>query len=190
MIMLCISCDQLFFPPTGVPSSAPRMRSTPQGLIDQLMRSYEEKRVDLFEDLLPRNGTFRFYVSSNFASIYSTRSYITYEPEIAKYNFVDGLTHYYYWGQADEVSRHRNLFSQVEMIEFSEPIIHDDLVYTVTEDNDTTHVEVLMTTGVLRVHLANQIFSTEIERQVFFLERDKEGLWVIRDWFDLGNAPN
>ncbi len=190
LFLTVVSCDLLFFPPSGEPRSGPKLRTTPQGVIDQLMRAYTEKRIDLFEDLLARNSSFRFYVSPSFAVEYSTRSNVTYEPEILQYHFVDGLN-YYYWGHAEEVARHRNLFAHADRIEFPEPIIYDNLVYTVTSEHDTTNVEVLVTTGELRVHLPDQrIFSIDIERQVFFLERDDDDLWVIRDWFDLDLTPN
>ncbi|MDG5815055.1 hypothetical protein QA601_08200 [Chitinispirillales bacterium ANBcel5] len=188
LFLMLKSCND-FFPTTGEPVTV-TTRKTPQGVIRQLMRSYTNRRIDLFEDLLPVTGTFRFYISPSFAEVYSTRSGVTYEPEIDRYYYVRGFN-YYYWGQNEELSRHRNLFRQADKIEFIEPITIQETRYTVKQCSslvsDTINAEILVTTGELVISLGEDTYRTSIDKQVFYLERDHQGLWVIRDWFDLSS---
>ena len=186
------SCD--FIPPTGL-HEYKNNRTTPQKVIEQLIRSYRLKRLDMFEDLLPRDiGVFRFYVSPPYSTIISNLPNVTYEPEI-DFHYVQGKN-FYYWGHQDEVSRHRMLFRNAETIKISEeqPILN--YKYTIDPLNaETTHVEILWTSSehidiTLPRTVSRVNYRVQIERQVFFLKRDHEGLWVIQYWFDLSNTPN
>ncbi len=195
LLIANLSCDSLFLPQTGVPEEAPSLRATPQGTIEQLIRAYEDKRIDLFIDLLPKNKTFRFYVSPDYSAAYvaSKGPDATLERVDSQYCYVKAGS-YYYWGYDDEIARHRNLFSLAQEINFTElPIVDPrDFRYTVTAENETTMVEVKMTAGELCIDLPDQIYCTQREgqMQVFLLEREtgtvpEEKLWVIRNWFDL-----
>ncbi|MDR0331521.1 MAG: hypothetical protein LBH93_07435 [Chitinispirillales bacterium] len=191
---LALSCDTLLLPPTGKPEEGPSLRSTPKGTIEQLFRAYEEKRIDLFTELLPKNGTYRFFISPDYGGAYaaahSTDAVIA-RIEDSQYTYVKSGS-YYYWGQESEIAKHRRLFSRAASIEFTEePIIDESFTYKVSADNDTA-VEVRLTAGELCIEARDTLFCTQKEgqSQVFLLEREadrKTGdrLWVIKDWFDL-----
>jgi hypothetical protein len=192
-----MACDTLFLPPTGIPEDGPSLRSTPRGTIEYLFRSYENRRIDQFIELLPRNGTYRFFISPDFSDIYAS----THSTDALLTNIEEGEYHYvrsgsyYYWGHDSEIAKHRRLFDMADVIEFTEyPIIDDErnFRYTVTPDGDTTHVELRMTAGELCVGQRDTLFCTSKERmiQVFLLEKEIDRrtgnmLWVIKDWFDL-----
>lgn len=195
--LLLISCDLLLFPQTGLPEKALSLRATPQGTIEQLIRAYEDRRIDLFTDLLPDNKTFRFFVSPDYSAAYvaSRGPDAMIERVDSQYQYVKAGS-YYYWGHETEIAKHRNLFSMAEDIEFTEQPIIDpkDFRYTIDEQGETTHVEVKMTSGELCIGLSHEIFCTDKEgqMQVFLLERENdrfsdEKLWVIREWFDLNS---
>jgi len=201
LFSLILSCDSLLLPPTGFPEDGPNPRSTPMGTIEYLFRAYEDKRIDLFTELLPKNGTYRFFISPDYSDAYaathSTDAIIA-RIEEAQYNYVKPGS-YYYWGHESELAKHRRLFSMADVIEFNEyPIVDErDFRYTVdTADgkNDTTRVEVRTTAGELCIGFRDTLYCTQKEgqTQVFLLEREadrKTGdkLWVIKDWFDLNS---
>ena len=58
-------CRNPFFPETGPPvdQRSPQQRSTPQGVVDQLIESYESRRIDMFEELQPTDGSFQFFIA-------------------------------------------------------------------------------------------------------------------------------
>lgn len=199
VVLFCVflSCDLLLFPQTGLPEKALSLRETPQGTVEQLIRAYEDRRIDLFTDLLPENKTFRFFVSPDYSAAYvaSRGTDAMIERVDSQYNYVKAGS-YYYWGHEPEVAKHRNLFNMAEDIEFSEEPIIDpkDFRYTVDDQGETTHVEVKMTSGELCVGVFDSTYCTDKEgqMQVFLLERENdrfsnEKLWVIRDWFDLNS---
>ncbi|MFP4015184.1 MAG: hypothetical protein ACLFVQ_13940 [Chitinispirillaceae bacterium] len=192
-----LSCDNHLIPPTGLPEITFSPQATPQGTIEQLIRSYEDRRIDLFTDLLPDNKTFRFFVSPDYSAAYAASKGpdAMIESVDSQYHYVKA-GNYYYWGHEIEIAKHRNLFSMAEDIEFVEQPIIDpkDFRYKVNEQGETTHVEVKMTSGELCIGLSHEIFCTDKEgqMQVFLLERETdratdEKLWVIRDWFDLNS---
>jgi hypothetical protein len=197
-LALALSCDTLFLPPTGFPEEGPNLRSTPKGTIEHLFRAYEDKRIDLFTELLPKNGTYRFFISPDYSDAYaathSTDAIIA-RVEESEYAYVRAGS-YYYWGHESEIAKHRRLFSMADAIEFTEyPIIDErDFRYRVNEDGDTTHVEVRMTAGELCIGFRDTLYCTQKEgqMQVFLLEKEVDRrtgdrLWVIRDWFDLNS---
>jgi len=198
LLTLTLSCDSLFFPPTGFPEDGPNPRSTPTGTIEYLFRAYEDKRIDLFTELLPKNGTYRFFISPDYSDAYaathSTDAIIA-RIEDGQYSYVTP-GNYYYWGHESELAKHRRLFSMADVIEFTEyPIVNEHgFRYRIDENNDTTHVEVRTTAGELCIGFRDTLYCTpkEGQSQVFLLEREtdrKTGdrLWVIKDWFDLNS---
>jgi len=198
LLSIILSCDSLLLPPTGFPEDGPNPRSTPMGTIEHLFRAYEDKRIDLFTELLPKNGTYRFFISPDYSDAYaathSTDAIIA-QIEDKQYNYVKP-GRYYYWGHESELAKHRRLFSMADAIEFNErPIVDErDFRYRVDENNDTTHVEVRTTAGELCIAFRDTLYCTQKEgqTQVFLLEREadrKTGdkLWVIKDWFDLNS---
>jgi hypothetical protein len=195
---LCVlgCCFNPFFPPTGTPDPTPPLRSRPEGVIRQLIQAYEMKRIDLFTDLFPASRSFQFYVSPSFVTTYGSRGYVNPpEPRDTLLHYIVESPYYYYWTQELEIQSHRNLFSKAESIEFTvRPSVNPgDFRYLADEKGDTTNVEVLMTNGQITIKVNAGTFTEEytimIDRQVFFLERDPAGLWVIRKWYDFGSSP-
>ncbi|MBN2188993.1 MAG: hypothetical protein JW699_06035 [Chitinispirillaceae bacterium] len=201
MVVLCFLalCRNPFFPLTGRPYEAPSLRATPKGVIDQLRNSYEQRRFDLFEDLLPSTNTFRFYVSPNFVATYqsSGKYYVNpAEPRDTLLQYIGAFPYYYYWTQDVELQSHRRLFAQALSIRFAvNPTVNPgDFKYIVNGNNDTTNVEVRMLDGkiVLEFDMGggeSEVDTILVDKQVFFLERDAEGFWVIRKWYDFGTQP-
>jgi hypothetical protein len=196
LLTLLLSCDTLFLPPTGFPEEGPNPRSTPMGAVEYLFRAYEDKRIDLFTELLPKNGTYRFFISPDYSDAYaathSTDAIIARIDE-AQYAYVKPGS-YHYWGHESELAKHRRLFGMADEIGFAEyPIVDErDFRFRVDDNNDTTHVEVRTTAGELCISFRDTLYCTQKEgqTQVFLLEREadrKTGdkLWVIKDWFDL-----
>jgi hypothetical protein len=198
LITFILSCDTLFLPQTGLPEDGPSLRATPTGTIQHPFRANEDKRIDLFTELLPKNGTYRFFISPDYSDAYaathSTDAIIA-RIEDDEYAYVKP-GNYHYWGHESEIAKHRRLFNMADEIEFKEyPIIDErDFNYRINEDNDTTQVEVRMTAGELCIGFRDTLYCTQKEgqTQVFLLEREadrKTGdkLWVIKDWFDLNS---
>jgi hypothetical protein len=183
-----IRCGSPFFPDTGMPDGTKPLRTTPQGVITQLIESYEQQRIDLFEDLFPPFGTFRFYTSPAFADTMRNRGFPS-EPRDTLLQWITA-PYYYYWTQQIEVSEHKNMFAQAFSIRFTvRPSVDPgDFRYRVV-NGDTTNVEILMTDGQIDIATSEGTATVAIERQVFFLERAPDSLWVIRKWYDLGIQP-
>jgi hypothetical protein len=195
---LLVTCRNPFFPLTGLPDSAPELRATPDGVIDQLVKSYEQRRIDLFEELLPASGTFRFYVSPTFWNAYQSEAkyYVNPpEPRDTLLQYIGAFSYYYYWTQDVERQSHKRLFAQALSIRFTNCTVNPgDFRYTIDAQGDTTNVEVLMTDGNIAMTFdmgggTTQDETVWIDKQVFFLERDADNLWVIRKWYDFGLQP-
>jgi len=199
-LALALSCDMLFFPPTGFPEEGQNLRATPSGTIDLLFRAYENKRIDLFTELLPKNGTYRFFMDPDYSSTYAashpTDATIA-RVEEAEYAYVRPGS-YYYWGHESELTKHRRLFSMADAIEFTEDpsnfINEQDFRYRIDEAGDTTHVEIRLMSVELCIAFRDTLYCTPRvgQMQIFLLEREadrKTGnkLWVIKDWFDLNS---
>jgi hypothetical protein len=192
LLTLTLSCDTLLLPQTGFPEQGPNPRSTPSGTIEHLFRAYEDKRIDLFTELLPKNGTYRFFIrpdySDEYAATHSTDAIIA-QIEESQYKYVRP-DRYRYWGHESELAKHRRLFSMADAIEFTEYPITDERDFAY--NSDSTQVEVRTTGGEMCISVQGTVYCTQKENQsqVFLLEREadrKTGdkLWVIKDWFDL-----
>jgi len=198
VLMLTIvqpSCD-LFMPPIGFPEDGANIRTTPQGTLEYLVRAYEHQRIDWFTELLPKNGTYRFFISPDYNADYlaahGTDALIERIGE-DDYAFIRAGT-YYYWGHDCEIRKHRQLFNRADKIEFSFPNTPEvnEQSYRITAENETTHVEVRARLGELCVTAKDTLHCTprDGQTQVFLLEREIDRrtgrwLWVIKDWFDL-----
>jgi len=196
--LFCI-CRNPFFPPLGIPDKGSPLRATPKGVITQLINSYEQQRLDLFQELLA--SKYRFYVSPSFVSLYNSegKSYVN-PPEPRDTMLHDALiqtySYYYYWTQGVEIQSHTGFFKQAQSIVFTiKPYVNSgDIRYIVDSTGDTTNVEMLMTGGEIDAifDLGGGTIDEEIisiENQVFLLERDAGKLWVIRKWYDFGSQP-
>lgn len=196
---ISFSCENPFLPPTGTPHQSFSYRSTPEGVLKQLIEAYESKRLDLYEELL--SDSFQFYVAPSFISSYETKYDYACEGTDTNLSYTTG-TKYYYWRKEEEEESHRKLFSdgdgKVKEIRFSStPVVSK--VRFITNSTDTAYIEMMITGGQLQIQvnttgsISQTIeYTIDIEKQVFLLERDKKNieLWVIRKWYDLSNAPN
>jgi len=203
---LLLFCDNPFFPATGDPPVTSSQRSTPQGVLRQLINAYGAQRIDLYMDLFSPTHDFRFYVTP----------YLTEEEYRARFGPrpcepVDSMclyvknnindTCFYYWNYDEEIQGAQNMFQKATQITFVEsPTYSNHIRYITNGKNETTNVEIVMQGG--RIEVTGEIYydslgqrsaylwPIDIYEQVFYLERDPESpnLWVIQKWFDLGTA--
>ena len=194
LVIFCF-CRNPFLPETGTPIDirTPEQRSTPQGVVDQLIESYESRRIDLFKDLLPVNGSFQFFIAPNFFNDYVAKYQQLSEARDERLQFIGQSEYYYYWTQTEEVEGHDRLFSQAERIEFiDKPALESIRAFT---DKGDSVAEVLLTGGNLQIGRwidvdTVELFTVPIERQVFLLEKDAKNLWIIRKWYDFSTGEN
>jgi hypothetical protein len=186
-LMLPAACRNSFLPPTGVPVDrvSDKMRATPQGVLNQLVESYENRQISLYKDLFPKDGSFRFFIApADFESI--GNKYGNIEKKDSRLKFIGTYDFYYYWTQDIEVESHTRLFSQALSIEFIiKPVVDE---YYEFVDGSDVFMEVKITGGILKISRINggiiEVWTTEITRQVFLLKKDEENLWVISKWYD------
>lgn len=194
MLLLCllVQCRNPFVPPTGEPIQFPvtGQRSTPQGLLDQLIESYELMRIDLFKDLLPTDGSYRFFVAPDFLTEYQLRSEQLSEVRDARLQFIGKSDYWYYWTQKEEVERHTLLFSRVTNIKFD---IKPGLG-TVREfvDGGDSLAELLISGGHFTISIVSpdttNNYPVDVGKQVFLIQKDQNHRWVIRKWYDFSGT--
>jgi hypothetical protein len=115
------------------------------------------------------------------------------EPRDPRLIYIPEAPLYYFWRQEVEIKSTRELFKHAESITFTEKPIVDigKIHYLVNDQGDTTNAELVMENGKFLIKaFFNGVFDeipVWIEKQVFFLERDAERLWVIRKWYDFGS---
>jgi hypothetical protein len=204
IIATCIaapSCFNPFFPPTGNPptSAFSNQRSTPLGVIQQLINAYQKRDIDLYRDLFSIKQDFRFYVPPSVLSPHLTGTCEQVDTVLCAYVAGKGFTCLNYWTFSEEMRSHTNLFEKASQITLNcKSIDPNDIRYMANGAGETTNVEVILRGG--RLTWAGQIQSDslgnsyqdyyeveDIGQQVFYLEKDPQtaGLWVIQKWFDL-----
>ncbi|MDO5576990.1 MAG: hypothetical protein Q4F84_07910 [Fibrobacter sp.] len=195
LVSLLLYCNNPFLPESGKPIHSSSRRTTPQKIIDQLVESYVNKRIELFIDLLPQNESYRFYVAPSFESMYGQKYNSSHSERPDQFMIhVNTAQNYFFWTQQQEVESHRKMFGDNVGIEFtSYPEISD--VNYVIENDDTAYAEMLTTGGEFIISITIspsrvERYTASIERQVFLLGKDEFGLWVIQKWYDLSNAPS
>lgn len=212
MLMLLgeISCFDPFFPPTGVPQINTALRSTPEGLLEQLVNSYEGRRIDMFQDLFIPDNSFRYYVMPNVIedlSLNNLKSIASSQVIDSSTPFIEINSTYSYTTYNDELDIHRNLFTADE-ITFTEPLEADSVNYTFHADTvvtdtgtgkdtvvyDTTAATVRtqassinITSSILEQQGYPKTYDFDVGAQVFCLVRDSRDKtkWVIAKWFEL-----
>ena len=199
----CLSCDNPFFPPLGIPpknngSANSYLRSTPQGVVQQLVNAYDKKDINQYKDLFSSQQDFRFYVAPGFTSSHVVKTCELVD-SICHEIISKGLTCMYYWTYTQEMISHANLFEQAYEIYLNvSPPSNQDIRYTTNGSGETTNVEVILRGGSMDITEPIQYFSDgssyqnhdqvdDIGEQVFYLERDPQNpaLWVIYKWFDM-----
>ena len=196
LLLNLILCDNPFFPHTGKPIQSFNPLATPEQTIKQLFKAYESKQYDLYKDLL--SDSFQFYVATSFFTSYlnSSNKY-NYQCETPDTNllYVPPNTCYYYWKKKEELESHRKLFSSANTIRFApEPQILETH-YIVDSLQDTVLAEIKTTSnGFINIDVDEGYrilsYTVDIRKQVFLLEKNSEGKWLIKKWFDLSDAPS
>jgi hypothetical protein len=185
-MFLMMGCGDLFFPKTGLPTVTTSRRSTPQGVINQLVEAYETQRIELIEEILA--DSFQFYVAPSFESFYSLE-YNAESPDTSLQYIVSKP--YFYWKRKDELYRTKKIFEHTVSAQFLDAPHIFRIRYEISKDNDTNGVELQLDGGTLYLATSGQEYQlVDINNQVFLLRRDKEGLWVIRKWYDLSTEKS
>ncbi|NLL14690.1 MAG: hypothetical protein GX267_14900 [Fibrobacter sp.] len=196
LVGMFLSCENPFLPPTGKPDKTFSLRSTPEGVLKQLIEAYESKRIDLYEELL--SDSFQFYVAPTFISSYQAKYDYDFEGADTMLSFTTG-SRFYYWTKAEEVESHRKLFSSDDGKNKEIRFRYAPELTNTRSYGDSAYIEMMITGGELLIQLSTTgaviqtvEYTIAIEKQVFLLEKDRKdkSLWVIRKWYDLSNAPN
>ena len=188
--LLTLSCRNPYMPPTGVPITTNQMRVTPQGVINQLIESYEKRQITLYQDLFPKDGSFRFFVAPAFITDNPTKYQKLSETRDPRLKYIGQSPYYYYWTQVQEVESHRKLFSQAASIEFVEkPVVQSVDKFV---DGGDSLAEGVVTGGYLEISRQLDVttieyLSSSIGQQVFLMQKDDEDLWVISKWYDFSS---
>jgi hypothetical protein len=188
VVLVFISCSELFFPKTGVPDSSSLRRSTAEGVKNQLIEAYESQRIELIEDLLA--DSFQFYVAPSFDSYYS----LDYERETrdTSMQYINKDKQYYnYWKKKDELYRTRKIFEHSKSSVFAQRPSISRYRYELSIEGDTTAIEFILSEGILILETDyGDLKYVDVNNQVFLLRKDSEGLWAIRKWYDLSSEES
>jgi hypothetical protein len=198
---LWLSCYNPFFPPMGLPLSnnGATLRSTPQGVIQQLNNAYNNLDIDLYKDLFSQQQDFRFYIAPAFDSCTHVVSCEIVDSTCHEILSKEGLTCLKYWTYTQEMESHTSMFAKAEAISLNiSPLNNQDIRAITSGNGETTGVEIIVRGGSLNItenimdesgdYYQNVDELGDIKEQVFYLERDPQNsaLWVIKKWFDLG----
>ena len=187
---LCMcTCRNPFVPPTGVPVAidTTEPRATPQGLVNQLIDAYENRQIDLYEDLFPADGSFKFFVAPSFTDDYKNRPDALNEPGDSLLQFVSQSERYYYWTQKKEIESCTRLFTQAASIEFIRKPYIESVRKFVAGNDSAAELKVgggELTIGQYVNVTTVMLYTVYITDQIFLLGKDANGLWVIRKWYD------
>ena len=189
---LSIQCKNPFLPQTGRPVVDLPDRAQPEGVLTQLIDSYNERNIDLFKDLFPKDGSFKFYVAPSFYLEYITNNKYQnpQEPGDTRLLWLKGSEFYYYWTQNDEIESHEHLFRYAEYLEFIDPPGLESKRKFV--DGNDSLAELLIRGGKLKVGQdagfdTTAIYYVPIEDQVFLVKKNDDDLWVLQKWYDFSN---
>jgi len=200
-------CFNPFAPPTGVPDLDSSLRKTPEGVIKQLVNSYESMRLDLFSDLFgPTGEGFKYYIPLSAVENLTKLNQIALVEVIdTALPFIDSGTVFDYVTFGSEFEIHRNLFL-ADRITFIERLIPDSIEYIISRkvNDSVTSIDSLgfdTVAAVVRTREALLEISAEIleqtqgertqdfniGKQVFYMIRDPRdrNLWIISKWFEL-----
>ncbi len=173
-----------FFPPSGIYSGPPQ-RATLQGTMAQFENAYLDISLSLYQDLLPTDGSFEFFVAPGFVPENPVTLNDTSRDTTMQ--FIGNYPYYYYWTQDIELKSQFALFQNAGFMEFG--TLPDIQYYPILDSaGDTVKCEVLMTGGELDIFFndpdtyPNQAISIDCD---FLLTRDSKNLWVIKKWYDL-----
>lgn len=185
------ACRNPFLPPVGLPTQEYQARATPEGVVRQLIESYEKARIDLFEELLPGANEFQFFVAPSFAAV--TKVNLPEEPQDTNLQYIGQVEKYYYWNQSAELEKTRRLFNGADQIVFSQKPTVEVRYFTGVQGRASA--EVLLIGGELTISQKTGAYEityhvAELVQQVLLLEQRDDDLWIIRKWYDLSTAPS
>jgi hypothetical protein len=176
-----------FFPSSGAYVGVP-MRSTPQGLITQFENAYQDISLSLYQNLLPTDGSFEFFVAPGFVP--ENPVSLDVETRDTTLQFIGNSTYYYYWTQDIELKSEYALFQNALSMQFITPISIEQSRPIFDSLGDTTNYEVEMT-GELYISFNNPDAYPDQDILIscdFLLARDSKNLWVIKKWYDLQSS--
>jgi hypothetical protein len=201
--LILLSCFNPFFPPIDNPpgSVTNTLRSTPFGIIQQLVNAYQKQDIDLYRELFSIEQDFRFYVLPEFSSSNIITTCERIDTVLCAYIISNNLRCLNYWTYSEEMKSHTHLFERADQITLNcRNIDPSDIRYIVNENRETTNVEVILRGGALTITgkpyfdiegnaLQDYYEVADIGQQVFYLEKDPQNssLWVIQKWFDLNS---
>lgn len=189
-IYLSLGCYNPFFPKTGKPSLENTFLTTPGGVPKQLRKAYENKRIDLFENLIYCDTTFKFYIEYNIFKL-ANLEHINKVTNLNMENVPIG--DYLYLDYSAEHSIHTNLFDRNNEIVFTAPFEVIDIKYpsldsfpdTLDAIIYTDKTKISITSDVILIAYKQRTYEFLVGEQVFFLKKDNNGLWKIHLWFEL-----
>ncbi len=187
-ILFFVYCQNPFFTDTDKPSEKGTFLGTPKGVAKQLMKAYENKRIDLFEDFIYSDNEFRFYIQYNTSKL-ENLEHINKVTNLDIENVPKG--DYLFLDYSEEYSIHTKLFDRNNEIVFTEPLEVVDIKYPSLELFPDT-IDVIIYTDEARISITSDVilkaygqrtYEFLVGEQVFFLKKDNEGLWKIHLWF-------
>jgi hypothetical protein len=185
-----LQCRNPFLPTTGRPVIDLSGRALPEGVLTQLIDAYNERNIDIFKDLLPKDGSFRFFVAPSYYTEFNDKHENLSEPRDTRLQFLEESEIYYYWTQNIEIENHERLFRYAEYLEFIDPPGLESKRKFV--DGNDSLAELLITGGRLKFGQdlgfdTTAIYYVPIEKQVFLVKKDDDDLWVLQKWYDFSN---
>ena len=185
LVIICVFCqNSTKVIDADTPLSVDR-RLSPQDLIDQLVESYESKRLDLFIDLLPDDNSFKFFVAPGYVEEYRTKHVELIGMPDTNLMFVESDS-CYYWEQLEEIDKHMKMFKGAKEIEFKmKPFLSSIRWF---ENGVDSLAEIVVNGGKLVLDVINgdsiETYQTFVDNQVLLIQLDSGHRWVIKQWYD------
>lgn len=204
LYLLWAGCENPFLIKVGKPNKESGDRTTPEKVIKQLRTAYENRSIDLFEELLYSKEEFRFYIEQNEKIVDSLqkinpnqREKVTIQYELSE-DFIADEFFYVYLTYNEEINVHKNLFRQadyvlfrsftaynVEYFDITDTVINDTVYYdTLSAVAYTDETEITINSSKLADIYGEKEHAFKVGKQVFFMKKDSEGLWKIIYWFE------
>jgi len=175
---------------------------SPRDVIEkQLKKAYELKNIDMFTGLLYSENEFRFYLEhdpdylTGLKHININQSEKVKLDNLVEFTVADDST-YVYLTYNQEKDIHTKMFFEADQIVFVSFNINNVSYYTSLNNSgtyDTTEAIVYtdeaefdMSADIFYQVFGNRKQRLQINKQVFFLKKNNEGLWKIRLWFEIG----
>ncbi len=202
ILLLFLSCENPFLIKVGNPGK--ERATSPHAVIKLLKKAYENRSIDIFEELLYSKEEFRFYIEQNEKIVDSLqkinpdqREKVTIPYDLSE-DFIADDFFYVYLTYNEEINIHKNLFRQTDYILFSpftpynveyfditDTVINDSVYYdTSAAVVYTDETEITISSSRLADIYGEKEHSFKVGKQVFFLKKDSEDLWKILYWFE------